>query len=108
MRCPLALERLSTCPAPPVLHPTKPSPRARRYFPIAPSYSGETVSYVLSDSLQEGYYEVSSVVSTMTAYPLLTSLAGLTQITQEDAAGSAVKGLWEAAARQVSFRVSGV
>lgn len=41
------------------------------------------------------------MVSVMTAYPLLTSLAGLTQITQEDASGEGVKGLWEAASRQV-------
>jgi hypothetical protein len=48
---------------------------------------------------------VSTVVSVMTAYPLLTSLAGLTQITQDDASGEGVKGLWEAASRQVHTKV---
>ncbi|GBF95902.1 hypothetical protein Rsub_08493 [Raphidocelis subcapitata] len=72
-----------------------------RYFPISPSYEGGELSFVLSDTLQEGYYEVNSVVSVVTAYPNLTSLAGLTQITQDDVSGAEVKGMWEAAARQI-------
>ena len=78
---------------------------ARSYFPISSAYAGEPLSYVLSDTLQEGYYEINSVVSVLTAYPELNSLIGLTQITQDDATGSEVKGLWEAAARQVRARV---
>lgn len=65
------------------------------------SYAGEPLSLKLSDTLQEGYYEISSVVSVMTEYPQLASLIGLNQIVQDDASGKDVVGKFEAAARQV-------
>jgi len=37
----------------------------------------------------------------VTNYPELNSLIGLNQITQEDASGAEVKGMWEAASRQI-------
>ncbi|KIY95900.1 hypothetical protein MNEG_12061 [Monoraphidium neglectum] len=74
-----------------------------KFFPIASSYAGEKLSFPLSEKLQEGYYEVSAVISIVTQYPALTNLTGLNQITQDDESGtsSKVTGLFEAASRMI-------
>ncbi|GBF90081.1 hypothetical protein Rsub_02789 [Raphidocelis subcapitata] len=74
-----------------------------KYFPISPGYQGGPLSFPLSDKLQEGYYEVSAVVSVITGFPALTNLTGLNQITQDDASGvnSGVTGMYEAASRLI-------
>jgi len=74
-----------------------------KYFPINSSYSGQELSFPLSDKLQEGYYEVSAVISIVTGFPALTNLTGLNQITQNDESGtsSSVTGLSEAASRMI-------
>ncbi|KAI8470461.1 MAG: hypothetical protein J3K34DRAFT_420580 [Monoraphidium minutum] len=74
-----------------------------KFFPIASSYEGEPLSFPLSDKLQEGYYEVSAVISIVTQYPALTNLTGLNQITQDDESGTSsnVTGLYEAASRLI-------
>ncbi|KIY98911.1 hypothetical protein MNEG_9051 [Monoraphidium neglectum] len=74
-----------------------------RYFPLASSYAGETLSYPLSELLQEGFYNISASVSLLTAYPLLTDLVGLNMIQQTDEPGvsAGVSGLYEAATLMV-------
>jgi hypothetical protein len=78
-----------------------------KYLLLPSSYAGETLSFPLSGGLQEGYYNVSSTVSLITAYPSLVSLVGLNQITQDDESGvsSGVTGLWEAATLQLHDHV---
>jgi hypothetical protein len=78
-----------------------------KYLPLPSSYAGEPLSFPLSEQLQEGYYNVSSTVSLLTAYPSLVDLVGVNQITQDDESGvsSGVTGLWEAATLQVDDHV---
>jgi hypothetical protein len=84
--------------------PCSPPPPQNSYFPISSAYTGEPLSYTLSDTLQEGYYEVNSVVSVMTAFPQLASLTGLAPIKQDDVSGTEVAGQYEAAARQLHYK----
>jgi len=75
-----------------------------KFLPINASYeAGQHLSFPLSDKLQEGYYEVSAVISVVTGFPALTNLTGLNRITQADESGasSKVTGLFEAASRLI-------